>query len=79
MQSLTGLKAIDIVELLSKNGYFQIGSYNKPICTVLPVGYDDLMESIIKLYPDHIIMKRPKDQSELTRIYRALERSIQNE
>lgn len=86
MESLVGLKAIDIVQKLGESGSFQIGSYGKPICTVIPVVSD--CYQLVKLFynigskldcNDYTVVRKPHNQSELAKIYRELEKELQNE
>ena len=86
MESLTGLKAVDIARLLGENGSFQIGSYNKPICTVVPVINDcydliDLFYNISKRLncSDYAIVRKPNNQSELAKVYRELEKELKDD
>lgn len=86
MESLVGLKAIDVVKLLGEQGSFQIGSYGKPICTVVPVITD--CYQLVKLFynigsqldcNDYTVVRKPKNQGDLAKIYRELEKELQNE
>lgn len=86
MESLVGLKAIDIVQKLGESGSFQIGSYGKPICTVIPV--IENCSQLVKLFygigsrldcNDYTVVRKPHNQSELAKIYRELEKELQNE
>ena len=86
MESLIGLRAVDIMKILGEKGSFQIGSYNKPICTVIPI-VDNCLE-LVKLFynlgnqlecNDYTVVKKPKNQSELAKIYRELEKELKDE
>lgn len=48
MESLVGLRAVDITKKLGEDGYFIIGSYNKPIAMVIPVV--TTRDELVKLY-----------------------------
>lgn len=48
MESLVGLRAIDVTKLLAEKGYFEIKSYNQAIALVVPVIEDK--SQLVKLY-----------------------------
>lgn len=86
MESLVGLKAIDITRILGERGSFQIGSYNTAICTVIPIISN--CHELVKLFynigskldcNDYTVVVKPKNQSDLAKIYRELEKELQNE
>lgn len=85
--SLVGLKAVDIVKSLSEyGGSFEIGSYGKPICTVIPFvsNKDDLVDSFFMLSRklncnNYIIVEKPKNRSELVTMFKELERELKDE
>ena len=62
MESLVGLRAVDITEKLGRFGYFTIGSYNKPIAMVVPVvkTRQELIE-LFKLLERELINGQEKD------------------
>jgi len=83
MENLNNLTAVRISQLLGKQGFFEIGHYNEPICTVIPVIRDcvDVVSLIYKLKEtvncdDYIIVRKPKTQGELAKVYRELEREL---
>ena len=48
MESLVGLKAVDVVKKLAECGYFTLSSYGKPIGMVIP--HVESREDLIKLF-----------------------------
>lgn len=61
MESLVNLRAIDVVAKLAKDGYFEIGSYGKPIACVIPVV--ETREELVKLFRtlEQVLNEREKN------------------
>lgn len=83
MENLNNLTAVKISQLLGKQGFFEIGHYNEPICTVVPVIENryDIVSLVHKLQArfecdDYIIVRKPKSQGELAKVYRELEKGL---
>lgn len=82
MESLVGLRALDVVRLLASQGSFEIGNYGKPICTVVNWVNDiqslnDAVSTLCnRLNADYILVKKPHSQGELARLYKELERVL---
>ena len=80
METLHELRNIDVTRLLGERGYFEIGSYNKAIATVIPPILDiySLMDIFNLLcnklgYTEYTIIKKPTTRKELVRVMQELE------
>lgn len=83
MENLNGLTAVRVSTLLARNGYFEIGHYNEPICTVVPVITNcfDVVNLVYRLQEkvncdEYMVIRRPKTQGDLAKVYRDLEREL---
>lgn len=86
MLSLVGLRAVDIAQAVTESAYTEIGSYNKPIAGIIPVIKDeyDLADWFFDMckqlnIAEYTIIRRPKNKSELAKLFRELEKEIKDE
>ena len=83
MENLNNLTAVKISQLLGKQGFFEIGHYNEPVCMVIPVIENcyDIVNLIHRLKSklnceDYLVIRKPRNQSELAKVYRELEKGL---